>query len=319
LLSWLKSLLKIAGIFFLLLGITIGVSLVTLRLLIPPEKVKVPCVVGKDLKEAALLLGERGLALRIVDRKYSSEIPEGIIISQIPSPEVRVRKDRGIEVIISEGEKLMSIPSLVGKKLTEAKIYLSQRGLKLANITYIYADHPRGEVLSQDPPPQVEMNREEGISLLLSLGLREEQYYMPEFTGTKIKRVRDLIENMPLKIGRIKEVPSWKEEGIVLSQFPVPGSMVNEKTLVELEISTSYKSERPVVQKEKWILIPIDISLGLAPRKVEVVTVDSEGTKTVDYGKREPGVRIWISSKVVGKGEVRIYVEGKLVEVERVE
>ena len=317
-LSWLKSLLKIAGVFLFLLGITIGVCLLTLRILIPPERVEVPCVVGKDLKEALLLVSERDLALKVVDRKYSSEIPEGIIISQVPSPEVRVRKGREIEVVISEGKKSVVVPSVVGKKLIEARIYLSQRGLKIGNISYIYDDLPEGKVSAQDPPPQVEMNREEGINLLVSLGPEEKQYYMPDFTGSKIKRVKDLAEKIPLRIGRIKEVPSSEEEGIVLSQSPVAGSMVSEKTLVEFEVSAPYKKEGPVVQKERWILTCVDIPPGFTPRRVRVTIIDLEGVRSIDYGKRNPGERLWISSRLVGKGEIRVYIEGRLVKVKRV-
>ena len=81
-LRWLKSLLKAAGIFACLVGLSVGMVFLTLRILVPPQRIEVPSVVGKEVKKALALLGEQDLSLKLMGEKYSSQVPDGIIISQ---------------------------------------------------------------------------------------------------------------------------------------------------------------------------------------------------------------------------------------------
>jgi len=128
LLRWLKSLLKAAGILAFLVGLSLGMVFLTLRILVPPQRIEVPSVVGREMMKALALLGEQDLSLKLMGEKYSSQVPEGIIISQFPAPGAKVHKDREIRVFVSGGARLVITPSLVGKRKREANIYLAQRG-----------------------------------------------------------------------------------------------------------------------------------------------------------------------------------------------
>ena len=316
---WLKSLLKGALIIVCLWGLVIGMSIFTLRILVPAEKIEVPFIVGKDITEAAILLGERNLGLRVIEKRYSSRIPRTIIISQVPSPGIKVSENRAVEVVVSEGNKIITIPSLIGKGLREAEIYLSQRGLKIRNVSYVYVDYPSGKIFSQDPPPLIEINREEGVGLLVSLGKRDLQFYLPNFKGKKLEEVKNFFEKLPLKIGKIKESPSEEKEGIVLSQFPPPGSKVDAKSSIELTISTSYKKKNFISLESKLFLDFIRIPLGFVEKEVKVVIKDYKGVRTMSYGKRKPGEGVGIITEMRGEGEIKIYIGDKLVKMQRIE
>ncbi|GAH50591.1 unnamed protein product, partial [marine sediment metagenome] len=106
------------------------------------------------------LLGEQDLSLKLMGEKYSSQAPEGIIISQFPAPGTKVHKDREIRVFVSGGARLVITPSLVGKRKREANIYLAQRGLRIGIVSYSYTQIPQEEIISQDPSPQTETDVE---------------------------------------------------------------------------------------------------------------------------------------------------------------
>lgn len=318
-LRWLKSLLKILGIFACLAGLSVGMVFLTLRILVPPQKIEVPLLVGKEVKEALVLLGEKDLALKLVDKKYSSQVPEGTIISQFPSPGTKVHKNREIKVFVSGGTRLVTAPSLVGKSKREAIIYLAQRGLKVAAVSYVYAQAPQDEIISQDPSPQTEIDVEDGMNILVSLGTRNIQFYMPDLVGKRIDEVKDLFDKLSLRIGKIKEAPSLGEEGVVLSQSCSPGAMVDSETPVELTVSTLYEQEQTLSPKAEWILTPVEIPPGLSEKRVKAVIIDNQGERTVDYGQRKPGEKIWIVSRVVGKGKVKVFVGNKLLKTEEIE
>lgn len=318
--GWLRSFLRAMGIFVSLVGLSIGMGFLTLRILVPSKTIEVPSIAGKEIKEAAIILSERDLALKIADQEYSFQVPGGVIISQFPSPGTRVHKNRDIEVVVSEGRKVLSVPSLVGKRVREAKVYLSQRGLEFRDLSYVYAEVPRGVIIAQDPPPQTNINPREGISILVGLGKRNPHFYMPNFVGKRVEEVKDLLEKLPLKIGKIKESPSLKEEGVILSQSPPPGSRIDSETPIGLLVSVIYREEKPSLsQVSKWILIPLRIPVGFVKRSVKIVVVDTQGKKILDYGRKNPGEEVWMGAVVVGKGKVRSYLDNALIRVDKVE
>lgn len=318
-LRWLKALLKAAGIFACLVGLALGMVFLTLRILVPRQKIDVPSVVGKEVMKALALLGEQDLSVKLMGETYSSQVPEGIIISQFPAPGTKVRKDREIRVFVSGGARLGIIPSLVGKKKREANIYLAQRGQKIGMVSYSYTQVPEEEIISQDPSPQTETEVEKGINILVSLGAKDLQFYMPDFVGSKIEEVKELCSKLSLKIGKIKESPSLGEEGVVIYQSASPGTMIDSETAIELTVSTFYEQEHSSSPEAVWIMTIVDVPPGLMNKDVRVVIIDSRGERGVDYGQRKPGERVLIVSRVVGKGEIKVYIDNKLVKTEEVE
>ncbi|MFQ6067261.1 MAG: PASTA domain-containing protein [bacterium] len=318
--GWLGSFLRAIGIFVSLVGLSIGIGFLTLRILVPSKTIEVPSVAGKEIKEAAIILSEQGLALKIVGQEYSLQVPGGVVISQFPSPGTRVHKNRDIEIVVSEGKKVLSAPSLVGKKVREAKIHLSQRGLKFGDLSYAYAEFPQGVIVAQDPPAQANMNPQESISVLVSLGKRNRHFYMPNFVGKKMEEVKNLLEKLSLKIGKIRESPSSNEEGVILSQSPLPGSRIDSETPIDLLVSVIYREKKPSLsQISRWVLIPVRIPTGWVKRSVKAVVIDTQGKKVLDYGQKNPGEEVWIWAVVVGKGEIRCYLDRALIRVNRVE
>jgi len=313
----LKFLLKGAGVSIFLIGLMGGAAFLTLRILVPPERIEVPSIVGQDVTEALFTLSKQNLALKVIDKRPSSQVPKNIIISQSPPSGVNVRKDREIKVIISEGAEQAGVPLLVGKKLREAEIYLSGEGLKLGKVSYVYNETPSGEILAQDPSHKVEISREKGVNVLVSLGKREPQFYMLDFRGKKLEEAKTLLEEIPLNVSKIRESPSLEKEGLIIAQSPAPGSKVSSKTSIEFLVSAFCK-EKSFFSKVKLILSSVRISEGFTEKQVRAVVVDAYGVRTINYGGKLPGQEVWIISKVVGKGRVEIYVEDELVKVVRI-
>ena len=314
---WLKSLLKGVGISIFLIGLMGGAALLTLRILVPPERIEVPSVIGQDIVKALLTLSKQNLSLKVIDRRPSSQIPKNIIISQSPSSGIKVCKGREIRVIISEGAEQVGVPLLLGKTLREAKIYLSREGLKLEKVSYVYNGASSEEILAQDPPHEVEISREKGVSVLISLGKREPQFYMLDFRGKKLEEAKALLEEIPLSVSKIREVPSLEKEGVIIAQSPAPGSKVNSKTSIELVVSVFCKKES-LSPKVKLILSFVKIPESFREKQVKAVVIDTDGTRSINYGSKPPGQEVWIISKVIGKGRVEIYIEDKLVKVARI-
>ena len=314
-----RSLLKITGIFFSLLATVGVVAYITILVLVPGKSVVVPDVVGKDLREAVIFLSQNKLGAKIAREKFSVAVPADIVVSQTPPPGTKVRANRNVELVISEGMEVLAVPNLVGMKLRDAKIYLSQLGINIVNVSHIYSENAQDEIIAQDPSEGNRMSREQGISLLLSNGLAGEWLMMPDLREEKVKQVVEWLEDASINIAMIKEEPSLKEAGTITFQSPLPGSIVDENSRVELVVSAKEETKTHVLSDEKWILTSVRVPLGLEKKQVQVVIVDEEGSRKLDYGLHSPGDKVGISCKVVGKGEIRIYVGSQLVKLKKVE
>jgi len=317
--GWVRSLFKFIGIFFSLLA-TVGVAAyITIVILVPPEEIVVPNVVGKKVEEAVMLLSQRKLSTRVAGKKFSREIPENVVLSQTPAPGTKVRKGRIVELVVSEGAKLVTVPNLVGMKLREARMHLSQFGVKVASTSYVPSEIMRDEVIAQDPCAGAKMDRERGVNLLVSSGPLRPKVMMPDLRGEKIKKISQQLKNTPLNIAMIKEQVSPEEEGTIIFQSPPPGSMVDENSRVELVVSAG-EEERPGISVyQRWVLIPVQIPPGLGEKKLQIIIIDREGRRGFEYGVYSGGEKVWISCDVVGRGEVRVYIDNKLVKIEKVE
>ena len=94
----------------------------------------VPAVVGIKEDKARQLASEQGLRLRVKSREESADVEEGIIISQDPNSNTKVKKGDKIEVVVSKGLEKIDVPDLTQKEFEGIENYLKQRGFEIGNV-----------------------------------------------------------------------------------------------------------------------------------------------------------------------------------------
>lgn len=116
------------------------------------QKIKVPSLFGKNVKNIAALIEENDLQYEILDSIYDPTKPEGTILSQDPRPtdstNVFVKEGRIIRLRVSKKTRLVEMPSLIDKSQRFAESVLKNRGLKYS-ITYETTTEADGAVLDQ--------------------------------------------------------------------------------------------------------------------------------------------------------------------------
>ena len=100
------------------------------------QLVEVPRLISKTLRDAKFTLEQRNLKIGDVVKKFSSEYPEDIVISQVIQPGSKVKKSTTIDLIVSNGIQTGNIivPELVGKKLEDAKKIITDAKLKVGKL-----------------------------------------------------------------------------------------------------------------------------------------------------------------------------------------
>ena len=96
------------------------------------RRVLVPNLLGKSLREAELVAGQRGFRLRQRYSVFSSGVPEGHVIAQDPQP-TSCFVTEFIEVLASRGPRPRRVvmPELVGRPLLPVLEALRRQGLRV--------------------------------------------------------------------------------------------------------------------------------------------------------------------------------------------
>ncbi|MDI6839302.1 MAG: PASTA domain-containing protein [bacterium] len=137
-----------------------------------PLKIKMPNLIGMPLDEAEFKLNEIGLSVGEVKYEISDSAPNSIILSS-PGPNEFVEKGKIVDLIVSRGAYLITVPNLFGKTLWQARKILAEKGLKIGDIYYTCDEEYRfGIIIRQDPPANTKVSKETPIYFTIN---REEK------------------------------------------------------------------------------------------------------------------------------------------------
>ncbi len=197
------------------------------------KRVEVPLLVGKEVNEARGLLMKKGLSLRVDGEAYNAEYPKGSVIRQDIEPGKRVEKGKEINVVVSKGVEVFSMPSFEGQVLDEAKLTLINLGLEVGKITWVHSDTiQKGRIIAQRPLPG--NVRENKVNFLVSLGGYEVSYKCPSFVNLTIDDAKKLAEALGIKLVE-------QEEGNrVIFQKPEAGAIIKKGDTVEVTLGRGW-------------------------------------------------------------------------------
>lgn len=214
-------------------------ALTGMRFAIRGREVVVPELVGKTQSEAEEILEEKGLALNVLSKRFSTDIPEGRILEQIPPDGTRLKINRSVRVLLSLGDRKFPVPNLMGASSRAAQLTLAQRNLSLG--TTAYAHTPEGEpdmVVHQSPKPGTSEGTDPSVNILISLGPPAEYFVMPDLIGHRLNSVVSSARSEGFQIGTInyRRYPGL-EPGVVIQQQPQAGYRLSKSDVILLEVS----------------------------------------------------------------------------------
>lgn len=241
-----------------------------MRLAIHGREVRVPNLHGLSILQAQETANGNGLIVSVEDKFYSSDVPLGKIISQVPSANSKVRRGWRVHVVESLGPQRVAIPDVVGETERAATMNLRRRGLDLATIASVPAsDLPPDQVIAQEPTPSSGEVLSPKISILLAEEPPPPEYVMPNFVGRQLAEVKEKIAKAGLQLASVSiAFPTVNQaapadttapqttaaaqsaalqgpappkptpvSGIISRQSPPAGSRVNADTQIRLEVA----------------------------------------------------------------------------------
>ncbi|MCD6380399.1 PASTA domain-containing protein [bacterium] len=223
-----------------LVGIVIFNSFIIPKLVGRGDIVLVPEIRGLSVESARSKCSNAGYNLKITAREHSAEIPGGAIISQIPQPGEGLKERRTIQVIVSAGQKMIVVPDLEGESLRQAWLTLQGMGIRRGKVSRVFSyKDSKNSVIGLSPCAGSEVPVGSQVDLLFSIYGISRTFLMPDLVGMDMPFVKDRLERLGFKIGRI--VNKRAENGFpntILAQSPVVGSAIKEGEAVEITVST---------------------------------------------------------------------------------
>jgi hypothetical protein len=133
--------------------------------------VSVPDVLGQTRGAAVTILTGAGLAVGTVTQEYSSTVPAGTVISQMPAVGTEVVPGTPVNLVVSRGVAPSVMPIVVGQPRAQAETSITDAGLVLGLVMQDYSETvPEGTVISQSPAVGTELPPGTVVSIVLSLG-----------------------------------------------------------------------------------------------------------------------------------------------------
>ncbi|WP_017570146.1 PASTA domain-containing protein [Nocardiopsis halotolerans] len=207
---------------------------------VPDDGVELPDVVGVSTERAEERLSALGLDLAVrFDETYSDTVEAGAVAESTPAPGSAV--ERGAEVLlwVSVGPQFTEIPDVVGGTENEARDTLRQAGFTGIEIVQEHsAEEPPGTVLSTEPAPGEEGDREEPVVLHVSEGV-----IVPTLLGMSQEEAAGALAGLGLTVEVVEAHHETVPAGEVSGQTPEPGTILPEEGGVTLTVSLGPEPE----------------------------------------------------------------------------
>lgn len=206
-----------------------------------PDYVKVPDgVVGVLQADAAAALEAADLEVEYADAVYDDKAGLGVVLTALlPDGEpakagAQAVRHSVVTLTVSKGPAPVTVISVVGATLKDAKAQLGDLGLKVTSSEAFSADVKAGTVISQTPKGGTAGHRGDTVELVVSKG--PELFEVPNVMRNGVGSASDTLTAAGFKV-KVVHAATYFGLGFVVGQEPGGGSMHPKGTTIVLTIT----------------------------------------------------------------------------------
>lgn len=197
--------------------------------------VRVPDVVGLAQDEARERIIEAGLDMTVVGGLRHREAPEGSVLSQSPLRGQYARPGAPVEVVLSRGPEVHTLPDVTGLSERQAGIVLERLGYEI-EIERREDPIAAGRAIETRPPAGTELAVPSDLVLVVSEGAPV--VVVPDMLGMHIDDAVAILGEAGLDLGSISFDPNSRQApGRIVGQYPPVGYSLRAGDPVELRVA----------------------------------------------------------------------------------
>ncbi len=210
----------------------------TTQIFLKGETITVPDLQGKTIQEAKNDLSKLRVSIEVKSTQFSSDTARGRVVSQDPKSGARLKVFQSVQVVVSRGSELVTVPKVTGLAMESVGAALAEAGLRKGAVTLVHNPTAAGRVLVQFPPAETEAFRDSAVDILVSQGGEDDKFVMPDLISRQGETVRKALTQMGFRVSITGSAyyPGL-DPGIIIRQFPPRGFPVQRMTLVTIEVS----------------------------------------------------------------------------------
>jgi serine/threonine-protein kinase len=214
-------------------------ALIAYQVTLKGEMVTIPNLTNKSLDEAREILADKKLFVIKSRIELHDRYDKDKIIQQDPLAGSKVKINNVVKVVLSAGKEKVIVPRFIGRSLQAINPDLIEAGLMKGKISHVHTPaYAAGKIISQHPSDNEEVARGSRISFLVSQGEREKKFLMPDLIGKRALVVIEKLKVLEFNIGHIRySYYPGLESGIIINQYPEPGSRIQRRNLITMEVS----------------------------------------------------------------------------------
>ena len=213
--------------------------IISMRVATRATEVVVPKLIRIDMEQARDRLRAIGLGMTVAGEVYDASIPSGAIVSQLPTPGVRIKANGRVQVMVSLGVQHKPVPDLIGSTQRVARLMSQQSGYEIGHTSEIFlADVGSDQIIRQVPNPGSTEVLTARVDVLVGKK-RVRSYIMPDLRDLNLNRVRSLIRKNGFESPKVSYTRgARRSRGKVVRQYPEPGNMLKEDDTIILEVAS---------------------------------------------------------------------------------
>lgn len=199
--------------------------------------VRVPDVVGMDEADARSRAAESELELNVRTGMHHPDAPEGTVLSQSPLPGQFARPGAPIEIVLSRGPEMHTLPDVAGLSERQATIVLERLGYTV-DVQRREDPIPAGRAVETRPPAGTELEVPGDLVLVVSEGAPI--VVVPDLRGMHIDDAVEILGEAGLELGSISyDSEAVEAPGRIVGQYPPPDYNLRAGDSVELRVAGS--------------------------------------------------------------------------------
>ena len=201
----------------------------------PGSYLTMPETTGRTLTDVQADLDALGLHTQ-VEEEFSDDVDTGSVTRSDPEGGSSVHKRAEVQLYVSKGVDMKTVPELTGKSQDEAQRSLTEAGLAVGAVTDAYSeDVPQGQVISQSVAAGTSLAHDSAVDIVLSKG--RQPLTVPTLSGLSASAAKSAIEDLGLVAAPTDAYSDTVAEGQVISQQTREGSTLHRGDSVAYTVS----------------------------------------------------------------------------------
>lgn len=201
----------------------------------PGSYLTMPETTGRTLTDVQADLDALGLHTQ-VEEEFSDDVDTGSVTRSDPEGGSSVHKRTQVQLYVSKGVDMKTVPELTGKSQDEAQRSLTEAGLAVGAVTDAYSeDVPQGQVISQSVGAGTSLAHDSAVDIVLSKG--RQPLTVPTLSGLSASAAKSAIEDLGLVAAPTDAYSDTVAEGQVISQQTREGSTLHRGDSVAYTVS----------------------------------------------------------------------------------